>query len=428
VYPLKPANHLHIKKHYFSQLEGHITLLKRYLTISASSIVTLFLSGALHADSDISHNWHDEREVAALYVFKEAYESLGGIWKESAFPSTEDSHASAKTRFLSGNAPIAVQGVLGGSTTDFAKAGMSANLSAYATAGNWDKRYPPGLSASGKHNDIWVSIPVFVDTVNWLFTNKIVLNSAGIDEPNSWQDFITSLRRLKKTGVIPLAIGDRDWQETMAFDHVVLAAGGGSFYDNVMGGNLEEISSETMVDAFAKLATIREFTDEGKEGRSWYDANNLVVSGQAAYIFMGPWAAREYSHMEEGRDWSCRLTPWSETVTALPNGFHFLKSDNAVDREAQRLFVTTLTDPTIQIKAALAKGTLPAVKGADPLEFSGCAVKAVSRMNSGETVIHWNARSNKLKNALKDTVTVFWNSNMSASEGRDALVAAVKDN
>ena len=79
-------------------------------------------------------------------------------------------------------------------------------------------------------------------------------------------------------------------------------------------------------------------------------------------------------------------------------------------------------------EAAAAKGTLPAVKGADPSKFSGCAVKAVSRMNSGKTVTHWNARSSGLKSALKDTVTAFWNGDMSAADGRDALLAAVKSN
>ena len=49
-------------------------------------------------------------------------------------------------------------------------------------------------------------------------------------------------------------------------------------------------------------------------------------------------------------------------------------------------------------------------------------------MNSGNTVTHWNARSSGLKTALKDTVTAFWNGDMSAAEGRDALLAAVKSN
>jgi len=401
-------------------------MIKRGFAIA--TIATMFLSGSLYADSDVSHNWNAEGEAAALAVFKATYESLGGTWKESAFPSTEDSQASAKTRFLGGDPPMVVQGVLGGSTADFASAGMSADLSAYAAAGNWDELYPAGLAASGKHNGTWVSVPVFVDTVNWLFTNKSVLDAAGIDEPNSWRDFIFSLQALKQHGVIPLAIGGEDWQETVAFDHILLAAGGANFYDSVMSGDLDAIGSGTMVDAFTKFSFIREFTDEGKAGRSWNDTNNLVVSGKAAYIFMGPWATGGYGEMEEGKDWSCRLTPWSETVTALADGFHFLKSDDAGDQEAQRLFAAALTDPDTQIEAAAAKGTLPAVKGADPAKFSGCATKAVSRMNSGKTVTHWNARSSGLKSALKDTVTAFWNGDMSAAEGRDALLAAVKSN
>ena len=79
---------------------------------------------------------------------------------------------------------------------------------------------------------------------------------------------MSSLNALQKAGVIPLAIGGEDWQETVAFDHVVLAAGGASFYDSVMSGDLDAIGSETMVDAFAKFAAIREFTDEEKRGEA----------------------------------------------------------------------------------------------------------------------------------------------------------------
>ena len=124
----------------------------------AMATIAMLVSGSLYADTDVSHNWNAEGEVAALAVFKATYESLGGTWKESAFPSTEDSQASAKTRFLGGDPPMAVQGVLGGSTADFANAGMSADLSAYAAAGNWDELYPAGLASSGKHNGTWVSV------------------------------------------------------------------------------------------------------------------------------------------------------------------------------------------------------------------------------------------------------------------------------
>ncbi|SVE55736.1 uncharacterized protein METZ01_LOCUS508590, partial [marine metagenome] len=91
-------------------------LIKRCFAASVGCMI--FLSSGLYADTDISHNWNAEGEAAALAVFKATYESLGGTWKESAFPSTEDSQASAKTRFLGGDPPIAVQGVLGGSTAD----------------------------------------------------------------------------------------------------------------------------------------------------------------------------------------------------------------------------------------------------------------------------------------------------------------------
>ena len=81
------------------------------------------------ADTDVSHNWNADNEAETMRIFREKYESLGGVWKDTAFPDTQESITSAKTRFIGGNPPMAIQSALGGTLQDFAEGGLLQNLS-----------------------------------------------------------------------------------------------------------------------------------------------------------------------------------------------------------------------------------------------------------------------------------------------------------
>lgn len=394
--------------------------------LACTALLSIPTTGVL-ADGDISHNWNSESEVAAMRVFREKFEALGGTWKETSFPDTEQSIASTKTRIIGGQPPMVLQSSMGGTLKSFAEGGLLQNMDSVATAEDWDARLPEGIAAGVKYEGHYVAAPVFVDIINWLYTNNDVLAASGVTAPNTWAEFTDSLPKIKAAGFIPLASGGESWQEGILFDHVLLAEGDAAFYNRVMSGDSEALNSDQMLKAFEALGALREFTDDGKPGRSWNDTNNLIVSGKAAYFFMGPWASSGYSDMgPEGEKWSCRITPWSTALAVVADGFEFIKVTKPEDIAAQALFASAVMDPATQIAAAHAKGTLPAAKGADPSQFRGCAAKAVSAMQTGDTVDHWNGRTSLVANAVKDTVTAFWNSEMSAEDARKAIVIAMQ--
>ena len=391
------------------------------------AISTVMLSSvAAVADSDVSHNWNAENEVAAMKIFRDKYEELGGTWKETTFPDSEPSISSTKTRIIGGKPPMALQSTLGGVMREFAENGLLQNMDEVATADGWDAKLSPGLPAVAKYDGHYVAAPVFLDVINWMYTNNEVLKASGVDAPETFDDFIASLPVLQEKGYIPIAIGGQSWQEAILFDHIVLGVGGAELYDAIMNGDENAISSAQMLKVFEQMGNLRQYTDEGKSGRSWNDTNTLMVSGQAAYFFMGPWAAGGYTDLgDEGGKWSCRVTPWTNGLTAVADGFQFIAVDGA-DKEAQALFAQAVMDPATQIAAAKAKGTLPAVKGAKKEDFAGCPSKAVEAMQTRQTVTHWNGHAADIGNAVKDTVTAFWNSDMSAADGHTAFIAAMK--
>ena len=397
---------------------------KLHIALLASASALMLGTTGIQAGSDVSHNWNAENEVEAMRIFREKYEALGGTWAETTFPDTEQSIASVKTRIIGGSPPMALQSTLGGTSQDFANNGLLANISAVSDAEDWDARLPAGLAAIAQYDGHYVAAPVFVDVINWMYTSNEVLASVGLEAPNTFDEFMASLPILKEAGKTPIAIGGDAWQIAILFDHVVLAAGGDTLYDGIMSGDSEVVASENTLHAFEMMGELRRYTDEGSAGRSWNDTVSLLIAGDGAYFFMGPWAAGAFSDMgDEGGKWSCRLTPWDSSVTAVADGFQFIAGGSDEDAAAQALFASAVMDPATQIAAARAKGTLPAVTGAMASDFEGCPAKAVAPMQVGNTVTHWNGRASDIGTAVKDTLSAFWTSDMSPEDAHAMLIS-----
>ena len=306
---------------------------------------------------------------------------------------------------------------------EFAAAGMLQNMDDAAAAGGWGDNITESIAAVAKHDGHWVAAPAFVDVINWMYTNNEVLAAAGVAAPNTWEEFKASLPVLQEAGSIPLAVGGQSWQEGILFDHVVLAVGGAALYDGMMSGNADVVSGPQTRQALEELAGLRQYTDEGKSGRSWQDTNNLVASGQAAYFFMGPWAGGGYGDLgAEGGAWSCRLTPWDKGLTVVTDGFQFIKVTDETDMAAQAVLGNAIMDPDTQIAAARAKGPLPVTTAATASDFEGCPAKAVAAMAESTSVTHWNGRAVNVGDAIKDTVSALWNEAIDIDTAHQQLI------
>ena len=394
---------------------------KPALAISALALTSL--GGVAMAESDVSHNWSAENEVEAMAIFRDKYVELGGEWKETAFPDTEASISSVKTRFIGGKPPMALQSALGGTLLEFAGAGLLQDMSELANSEGWASRLSAGMDEIGQFDGAWVAAPVFVDVINWMYTNNDVLAANGIEPPTTWDEFTGSLATLQDAGIIPIAIGGDSWQEAILFDHVLLAVGGAALYNAVMAHDADAISGDDMTKVLEEFVALGQYTDEGRSGRSWNDTNTLVLSDKAAYFFMGPWASGGYGDMgDEGGRWSCNLTPWSDALTIVADGFQFIKVEDEADMAAQNLFAQAVMDPYTQFAAAIAKGTLPAAVGADPSTFGACPSKAVAAMENGTVVTHWNGHAADTATAIKDTVSALWNGTTDVA-GAQAMLA-----
>ena len=388
-------------------------------------VSTLMVSaGNLFAADDVVHWWVGDAESKALKVIVDEFENSGGKWVDTPHNDSEAAHASVKSRVIGGNPPAAVLMVVGASTQEWSEGGLLNDINSIAIRENWDSLLPDGVAKASKQDGKYVAAPVFLSTVNWRYTNKEVLKSSGVDEPMSWGAFMTSLPRIKQAGFIPLAVGGQDWQETLLFDHVALGVAGPQYFSELLDGNMKTIDSDDTTRVFAGMRALEPYTDLGKAGRGWGDTNNLVITGKAAFFFMGDWAKGGFLQAQKkpGVDFSCQISPGSRMVLTAVDGFAFPKSSSSSERANQSSLASAMMNRDVQTKAALIKGALPARKDASTEGFDHCSQNALALLSGGSAALHWNVRESGFKGVLKEVVSQFWNSDMSPDQARKALV------
>tara|TARA_R110002020_G_scaffold170229_1_gene359649 strand:- start:4561 stop:5811 length:1251 start_codon:yes stop_codon:yes gene_type:complete len=404
------------------------------MTVAALAVMTV---GAQAADVEVLHWWTSGGEAAALNVLKQDLEGQGIGWQDMpvAGGGGEQAMTVLRARVTAGNAPTAVQ-MLGFDITDWAKQGALADLNSVAESEGWDAVVPDALKAFSKYDDKWVAAPVNVHSTNWVWANKAVLDANGIAVPQTWDDFVAALAKLKEAGVTPIAHGGQPWQDATVFDAIAMSTGGSEFYKKAfIDLDPETLGSPTMVEAFKRMDTIRANVDDNFSGRDWNLATAMVINGEAGFQMMGDWAKGEFLNAgkKPGDDFLCfRFPGTQEQVTFNADQFAMFDQGGAVSDE-QAALAKAILSPSFQSAFNVVKGSVPARTDVSDEAFDACGKQgmkdlaaAASSGNLFGSMAHGHAAPASVKNAMYDVITAHFNGEYDAETAAAELQSAVE--
>ena len=398
---------------------------------------TSLAAGAANAgDVEVLHWWTSGGEAAALNVLKQDLESQGIGWQDMpvAGGGGEQAMTVLRARVTAGNAPTAVQ-MLGFDILDWAKEGALADLNEIAAQEGWDAVVPEALQAFARHDGKWISAPVNVHSTNWVWANKAVLDANGISVPQTWDEFMAAVETLAAAGVTPIAQGGQAWQEATVFDAVAMSAGGPDFYKAAFI-DLDEgaLGSDTMKEAFDRMAFIRANVDENFSGRDWNLATAMVINGEAGFQMMGDWAKGEFLNAGKvpGTDFLCFRFPGTQAqVTFNADQFAMFDQGGSVSKE-QAALASAILSPSFQSAFNVVKGSVPARTDVSDEAFDACGKQgmkdlaaAASSGNLFGSMAHGHAAPASVKNAVYDVVTAHFNGEYDSATAVQELVDAV---
>ena len=405
--------------------------------LATAAVSTLISSAAMAQSVEVLHWWTAGGEAAALNVLKEDLAGQGIGWEDMpvAGGGGEAAATTLKARVAAGNPPTAAQ-LLGMQVREWADEGALGDLTGVATEGHWADVVPSALQDFAVRDGNWNAVPVNIHRPNWLWINAAIFEENGLTPPTTWEEFNTVAQTLKDKGITPLAHGGQPWQDATIFDDVVLGIGGADFYRKaIIEADMDALGSDTMVQVFNQMRTIRGFVDDNFSGRDWNLATAMVLNGEAAMQLMGDWAKGEIvrADMTPGTDILCVTAPGTEGSYLFNTDFFAAFDVSEENQAAQSALAASVMSPAFQEAFNLVKGSIPARTDVAPDNFDACGQKAMADIKEAEangtllgSLAHGHGQTSAVQRAIFDVVTEHFNSDMSAEDAVEELQIAVE--
>ncbi|MGY1857251.1 ABC transporter substrate-binding protein [Modestobacter sp. SYSU DS0290] len=211
-----------------------------------------------------------------------------------------------------------------------------------------------------------------------LFFNKAVLEEAGVQVPETWDQLLTAVDQLKAAGKTPIALaGNQAWTELMWAEYLLDRVGGPQVFQNIRDGVEGDWNQPEVLEAMTMLQQLIERGAFGSDFASvGYDvggASTILAQGDAGFHLMGSW---EYTNqLGQSPDFVNNGDLGWTTFPAVEGGqgdpsnlvgnvsnFYSLTTDSNNKETAREYLQTALTDEEY-ITDLIEAGDVPPVQG-----------------------------------------------------------------
>jgi glucose/mannose transport system substrate-binding protein len=272
---------------------------------------------------------------------------------------------------------------------------------------------------------------VNIHSSQWLWLSHAAFIQAGVSVPTDWSEFVAAAPALEQVGIIPLAMGQQGWQQTLAFDTLQIALAGIDTWKQVnVHKNARVAAGPKYAAVFAAAAQARQLARKSRV-QDWNLATNLVISDKAGGQIMGDWAQGEFQLAGEvaGKDYSC--LPGLGVNAVLDTGgdaFYFPRIDDPRIKAAQLELASILISPKVQLAFNLAKGSLPVRGDIDMSSANECMQKGLKILQTGGVLPSGDMNfTPDTTIQLEELMAEFWSSDMSPAEAQQRYASIIDD-
>lgn len=160
----------------------------------------------------------------------------------------------------------------------------------------WTESYPKGFQAMSTVDGNQYFLPA---TWYWwaVYYNTEVFEEYGLEEPETWDEFLAVCEELKANGVTPITVGTKyRWTAAAWFDYLNMRVNGPQFHIDLMLGNesyTDERVKTVFNDYWAPLIENDYFIDD-PASYAWAEAIPFMNNGDAAMYLMGQFITDSY--------------------------------------------------------------------------------------------------------------------------------------
>ncbi|MEU4214161.1 ABC transporter substrate-binding protein [Actinoplanes sp. NPDC026623] len=392
---------------------------RRVAAAAAAMAVVLPLSACGGNDDSGGNNtvevftwWADGGEKAGLDALVGVFgqQCPGQTFRNGAVAGGAGSNAKQvlASRLQTGAPPDTFQAHAGAELVDYVKAGQVEDLSGEYDQWGLRHAFPQGLIDNLTYQGKIYSVPANIHRANVVWTNKKVLDRAGVTTAlTSMDQLFAALDKVKRSGVAaPLALG-KDWTQLMLLETVLISDLGPQKFTGLWNGATDWKSAEVAkgIDDYKRLLG---YSNQDRDALDWTDAERLIMNGRAAYQLMGDWEAADLD-AKGFKDYGYFTFPGNgKTFQWLADSFTLPR--NAPNPDGARCWLKTVGSTDGQQAFNTKKGSIPARTDADPAKYPTYQQSAMADWKTFAQVpscAHGAACSQGLQGAANSAVAKF---------------------
>ena len=331
-------------------------------------------------------------------------------------------------RLSAGDPPDSFQGHAGAELLDYIKAGQLEPVDFLYEEEGFNEVFPEQLIDQIRYEGKVYSVPVNIHRANVLWYSPKVLEDAGVSAPpESMDDFVAALEKVKASGAIPLSLGEQ-WTVKHLFETVLLAELGAEGYAALWEQGADWSGSD-VTGALERFEEILGYTNPDAPSLTWQDASKLVVDGKAAFNVMGDWANGYYTElgMESQQDYGWAAVPGTDgTYQWLSDSFTLPKG--APHRDMAIEWLKLVGSQEGQDAFNPVKGSIPAREDADASKYNEYLQSALADWKEDElagSLTHGVVASNAWNTEIDAALGLFLQ-NKDVAKFQEALSAAAE--
>lgn len=127
-----------------------------------------------------------------------------------------------------------------------------------------------------------------------IYVNEDVMDAAGVDAPETWDELLDAVAKLNKAGVAPFSLaGAAKWPELMWLEYLADRIGGPEVFNAILAGEKDAWSHPAIIEANEKIQELVEaggFADGFASVTTDSSADAaLLYTGKAAMLLQGTW-------------------------------------------------------------------------------------------------------------------------------------------
>lgn len=255
--------------------------------------------------------------------------------------------------------------------------------------------FPESALAASKGSDgKQYGVPLNMSTTQ-MFYNKKIFKDLGLEEPKTWDEFISLNEKIKAEGITPIALGSKEGWLLSAAHGIFGPAhyGGNEFVDKITKGETD-FNSPEFVNSIKAMDELKAYFPANYEGLGMEDIRTLFFTGKAAMFPMGSWEIEVLRGMNPDLDLGFFPMPSAvgkdATITAWVDGSFAVNANSKHKEEAKKFlqFLTTTEFGELFTKEFKMISANPAVKSDDEL-VNGLSEAVASISTPYMMVVHF---------------------------------------